>query len=128
MGLISAFYVIFIAKFEFELLPILNPFVIYFIKKLKKKPKAPPCTSTNACKNGGTCNKIGSSYYCNCPVGCQGYDCAYCPYTTTTLVACRDYNTTVCQTYAAKGYCKQNSYVNGALFKVSCRLSCKNCK
>lgn len=78
--------------------------------------------SSNPCKNGGTCVSVGSSYQCYCPSSCQGYDCSYCTGTT-----CTDYNSNVCRTYAPLGYCNMNVYLNGALFKVSCALSCNNC-
>lgn len=87
--------------------------------------KAPVCSSS-PCKNGGSCVQVGSSYQCYCPSNCQGYDCSYCS-GTTAAPACADYNPSVCRNYAALGYCNLNAYINGALFKVSCPVSCNNC-
>ena len=38
--------------------------------------------------------------------------------------ACTDFNSTVCQSYASKGYCLFNIYVNGSLITTSCAASC----
>ena len=92
--------------------------------KLFSHIKTDACSSS-PCKNGGACTPIGSTYQCNCPSNCQGYDCSYCPGNPST--SCKDFNSNVCKTYAALGYCNTNSYVNGALFKVSCALSCNAC-
>ena len=94
----------------------------------------------NPCQNGGSCliNSLGE-YYCSCSVYYTGI---YCQSqlsnetTTTTKTAttvspktCVDYNSTLCQSYAAKGYCSLNLYVNGALISVSCAASCNpTCK
>ena len=93
------------------------------------------------CQNGGTC-KIpnGSGYRCTCVQGYTGINCEIkmstqtTKTTTTTLTTmspktCVDYNSTLCQSYAAKGYCSLNVYVNGALISVSCAASCNpSCK
>lgn len=68
---------------------------------------------------------MGTAYQCNCPSNCYGYDCSYC--IGTTASTCTDYNPSVCRTYAALGYCNLNAYLNGALFKVSCPVSCNTC-
>ena len=47
--------------------------------------------------------------------------------TTTSIKACSDYNSTLCQTYAGKGYCSLNIYLNNAPIKVSCAVSCNSC-
>ena len=82
----------------------------------------------NPCKNNGACVQLGSIYVCYCPPNCQGYDCSYCTVTTTqSPTTCSDYNSNICQTYAALGYCNSNYYLNGALVKVSCPVSCNTC-
>ena len=49
--------------------------------------------------------------------------------TTASPNSCTDYNSTMCQIYASKGYCSLNVYANGALIKMSCALSCNSaCK
>ena len=90
---------------------------------------------TLPCQNAGICyfNSYGIEA-CNCPPLYTGYYCSLklSAQTTTTTVSpktCVDYNSTLCQSYAAKGYCSLNLYVNGALISVSCAASCSStCK
>ena len=91
------------------------------------------CTLT--CLNSGSCyfNSYGFQA-CNCLPGYTGSLCQskISSETTTTTMSpktCVDYNSTLCQSYAAKGYCSLNLYVNGALISVSCAASCNpTCK
>ena len=48
--------------------------------------------------------------------------------TTTTTNRCSDYNSTLCQSYASKGYCSLNIYINNAPIKVSCAVACNSCQ
>ena len=49
--------------------------------------------------------------------------------TTTINPTCTDFNSALCQTYATKGYCSLNIYVNSALIAISCAASCNpSCK
>lgn len=84
------------------------------------------------CQNGGMCTPTLNGYICTCLPGYSGVNCQISSLTTTTTVSpltCTDYNSTLCQSYAVKGYCSLNVYVNGALISVSCAASCNpSCK
>jgi hypothetical protein len=85
----------------------------------------------NPCQNNGLCsiNTLGQEI-CFCLPGYTGALCQTSIMTTTTAKPfCTDFNSTLCQSYAAKGYCSLNVYVNGSLIISSCAASCnQSCK
>ena len=99
--------------------------------------KSSPFTCTDY--NSTMCQLYSSKGYCSlnvyingalisvsCAASCNPSCKTNMPLTTTTR-SCTDYNSTLCQTYASKGYCSLNVYVNGFPIKVSCGVSCNAC-
>lgn len=87
------------------------------------------------CENGGTCiDNPPGDYKCLCEPGFTDKNCSTSvsttrsPETTTNpSPACFDYNSTICQNYANKGYCLLNIYIRSMPIKKYCALSCNAC-
>lgn len=75
--------------------------------------------------NGGTCYPFGATgFYCACPSGCTGTNCASC---SNPSIQCIDYNSAVCKYYASIGACTTNSYINTTPIRTYCALTCNSC-
>ena len=99
----------------------LNPTCIDYNSNLCQQYKIKGYCSLNVYVNGAI---ITTSCAASCNPSCS----VTTTVKTTTTNKCSDYNSALCQTYASKGYCSLNIYINNAPIKVSCAVSCNSCQ